>query len=398
VATVSLEKVSKTYPNGAPAVSDLDLEVAEGELMVMVGPSGSGKTTALRMVAGLEDITSGTLRLGGQVVNDLSPKDRNVAMVFQSYALYPHMTVAENIGFALRLRKLPKDQIKAKVTETAQLLGLSEYLDRKPGQLSGGQRQRVAMGRAVVREPSVFLMDEPLSNLDAKMRVQMRSEISRIQRRVGVATLYVTHDQTEAMTMGDRVAVLHMGRLQQCDTPQVLYDRPDNVFVAAFIGSPAMNLYEAALSADADQLKLGSQSIALPASVLAARPALGQYRGKQVVLGIRPENLADAALVAAPATGTTLNVDVELIEALGNELQVHFLIDAPKAESRETKAASETEELAGLAAFQGGAAKSVGVARVLPRSELKAGSRATLAVDTDHLHFFDPTSGSAIWN
>jgi len=215
VATVSLDKVSKTYPNGAPAVQDLDLEVAEGELMVMVGPSGSGKTTALRMVAGLEDITSGTLRLGGQVVNDLSPKDRNVAMVFQSYALYPHMTVAENIGFALRLRKMPKDQVRAKVAETAQLLGLSEYLDRKPGQLSGGQRQRVAMGRAVVREPSVFLMDEPLSNLDAKTRVQMRSEISRIQRRVGVATLYVTHDQTEAMTMGDRVAVLHMGRLQQ---------------------------------------------------------------------------------------------------------------------------------------------------------------------------------------
>ena len=272
MATVSLDKVSKTYPNGAPAVQDLDLEVAEGELMVMVGPSGSGKTTALRMVAGLEDITSGTLRLGGQVVNDLSPKDRNVAMVFQSYALYPHMTVAENIGFALRLRKMPKDQVRAKVAETAQLLGLSEYLDRKPGQLSGGQRQRVAMGRAVVREPSVFLMDEPLSNLDAKMRVQMRSEISRIQRRVGVATLYVTHDQTEAMTMGDRVAVLHMGRLQQCDTPQVLYDRPDNIFVAAFIGSPAMNLYEAALNADATQLQAG-QPVGQPDPRDPGRPA-----------------------------------------------------------------------------------------------------------------------------
>jgi multiple sugar transport system ATP-binding protein len=389
--------VSKTYPNGAPAVQDLDLEVAEGELMVMVGPSGSGKTTALRMVAGLEDITSGTLRLGGQVVNDLSPKDRNVAMVFQSYALYPHMTVAENIGFALRLRKMPKDQIRAKVAETAQLLGLSEYLDRKPGQLSGGQRQRVAMGRAVVREPSVFLMDEPLSNLDAKMRVQMRSEISRIQRRVGVATLYVTHDQVEAMTMGDRVAVLHMGRLQQCDTPQVLYDHPDNVFVAAFIGSPAMNLYEASVSADADQLRLGSQSINLPPEVLKARPALGSYRSKTVVLGVRPEHLADAALGAAPESGTSLVVDVELIEALGNELQVHFLIDAVRAESQEAKAATETEELVGLP-IQGGGSKTTGVARISPRSALHAGSRATLQVDTDQLHFFDPTTGSAIWN
>jgi len=397
VATVSLEKVSKSYPNGTPAVSDLDLEVTEGELMVMVGPSGSGKTTALRMVAGLEDITSGTLRLGGQVVNDLSPKDRNVAMVFQSYALYPHMTVAENIGFALRLRKMPKDQIRAKVAETAQLLGLSEYLDRKPGQLSGGQRQRVAMGRAVVREPSVFLMDEPLSNLDAKMRVQMRSEISRIQRRVGVATLYVTHDQVEAMTMGDRVAVLHMGRLQQCDTPQVLYDHPDNVFVAAFIGSPAMNLYEAVVSADADQLRMGSQSINLPPEVLKARPALGSYRSKTVVLGVRPEHLADAALGAAPESGTSLVVDVELIEALGNELQVHFLIDAVRAESQEAKAATETEELVGLP-IQGGGSKTTGVARISPRSALHAGSRATLHVDTDQLHFFDPTTGSAIWS
>jgi multiple sugar transport system ATP-binding protein len=397
VATVSLEKVSKSYPNGTPAVTDLDLEVTEGELMVMVGPSGSGKTTALRMVAGLEDITSGTLRLGGQVVNDLSPKDRNVAMVFQSYALYPHMTVAENIGFALRLRKMPKDQVRAKVAETAQLLGLSEYLDRKPGQLSGGQRQRVAMGRAVVREPSVFLMDEPLSNLDAKMRVQMRSEISRIQRRVGVATLYVTHDQVEAMTMGDRVAVLHMGRLQQCDTPQVLYDHPDNIFVAAFIGSPAMNLYEAALSADADQLKVGAQSIKLPPEVLKARPALGGYRAKTVVLGVRPEHLSDAALSGEAESGTSLVVDVELIEALGNELQVHFLIDAVRAESQDTKAATETEELVGLP-IQGGGTKTTGVARISPRSELHAGSRATLHVDTDQLHFFDPTTGSAIWS
>ncbi len=328
MATVNLEKVSKVYPNGLPAVSELDLDVAEGELMVLVGPSGSGKTTALRMVAGLEDITSGTLRMGGKAVNDLPPKDRNVAMVFQNYALYPHMTVAQNIGFALKLRKFPKAEINTKVREAAQLLGLSDYLNSKPGQLSGGQRQRVAMGRAIVREPSVFLMDEPLSNLDAKLRVQMRAEISRIQRRVGVATLYVTHDQVEAMTMGDRVAVLHMGRLQQCDSPQSLYEHPDNLFVAAFIGSPAMNLYEASISSDATQVKLGSQSLNLSEALLDARPALRSYKDRKVVIGIRPEHLLDAALGPVPAPGTTLSADVELIEALGNELQVHFLLDA----------------------------------------------------------------------
>jgi multiple sugar transport system ATP-binding protein len=285
MATVTLDKVTKIYPNGFPAVKDLDLQVAEGELMVLVGPSGSGKSTALRMVAGLEEISSGTLTMGGKVVNDLPPKDRNVAMVFQSYALYPHMTVGENIGFSLKLRKVPKAQIQAKVKEAADLLGLTEYLDRKPGQLSGGQRQRVAMGRAIVREPSVFLMDEPLSNLDAKMRVQMRAEISRIQRRVGVATFYVTHDQTEAMTMGDRVAVLHKGELQQCDTPQVLYEHPDNMFVAAFIGSPAMNLYEAMLSPSGDEIKMGQQRLVLPAAVTQARPGLASYRDRKLILG-----------------------------------------------------------------------------------------------------------------
>jgi multiple sugar transport system ATP-binding protein len=396
MATVNLEKVSKVYPNGLPAVSELDLDVAEGELMVLVGPSGSGKTTALRMVAGLEDITSGTLRMGGKAVNDLPPKDRNVAMVFQNYALYPHMTVAQNIGFALKLRKFPKAEINTKVREAAQLLGLSDYLNSKPGQLSGGQRQRVAMGRAIVREPSVFLMDEPLSNLDAKLRVQMRAEISRIQRRVGVATLYVTHDQVEAMTMGDRVAVLHMGRLQQCDSPQSLYEHPDNLFVAAFIGSPAMNLYEASISSDATQVKLGSQSLNLSEALLDARPALRSYKDRKVVIGIRPEHLLDAALGPVPAPGTTLSADVELIEALGNELQVHFLVDAVRAESQETKAATETEELVGLP-IQGGGTKTTGVARVSPRSNLHAATRATLSIDTDQLHFFDPSTGSAIW-
>ena len=398
MATVNLEKMTKVYPNGKPAVLDLDLDVAEGELMVLVGPSGSGKTTALRMVAGLEDITSGTLRMGGKVVNDLAPKDRNVAMVFQSYALYPHMTVAENIGFSLKLRKVPKAQVQAKVKDAAALFGLTDYLDRKPSQLSGGQRQRVAMGRAIVREPSVFLMDEPLSNLDAKMRVQMRAEISRIQRRVGVATFYVTHDQTEAMTMGDRVAVLHMGELQQCDTPQYLYEHPNNLFVAAFIGSPAMNLYEATVSPEADSVRVGSQSLSLAEAMLTSRPALRGYRDRKLIVGIRPEDLDDPALNPAPGPGTTLVADVELVEALGNELQVHFLVDATKARSEVTAAASETEELGDLPDLQMGEAKADGVARISPRSDFRAGSRVTFVVRTEQIHFFDADSGQAIWD
>jgi multiple sugar transport system ATP-binding protein len=279
VATIDLEQINKTYPNGFHAVKDLDLNVRDGEFMVLVGPSGCGKTTALRMVAGLEPISSGTMRIGGRAVNDVSPKDRDIAMVFQNYALYPHMTVADNIGFALKLRKLSKTEVEAKVRQTAEILGLSDWLTRKPGQLSGGQRQRVAMGRAIVREPSAFLMDEPLSNLDAKLRVQMRAEVQRIQRRINVATLYVTHDQVEAMTMGDRVAVLRSGVLQQCDGPQVLYDRPDNLFVAAFIGSPAMNLYDASITEGAGALRLGS-------------PGTGRLRGPQG--GPRPATRAPA--------------------------------------------------------------------------------------------------------
>ena len=269
--------MTKVYPNGLTAIHELDLDVAEGEFMVLVGPSGCGKTTALRMVAGLEDITGGTLRIGDRVVNSVSPKDRDIAMVFQNYALYPHMTVGKNIAFALKLRKLPKAEIKQKVNDTAELLGLTECMDRKPGQLSGGQRQRVAMGRAIVREPSAFLMDEPLSNLDAKLRVRMRAEVARIQRRLGVATLYVTHDQVEAMTMGDRVAVISAGVLQQCDSPQVLYDHPKNLFVAGFMGSPAMNLFEGAIGDDASFVLVGSQKIALPTTVHGVRPALRGY-------------------------------------------------------------------------------------------------------------------------
>jgi ABC-type sugar transport systems, ATPase components len=276
MATIKLDQVSKVFPGGTKAVSDLNLNVADGEFMVLVGPSGCGKTTTLRMVAGLEEVSSGTVKIGNRVVNNVSPKDRDIAMVFQNYALYPHMTVAKNIGFALRMRRTPKDVIDTKVKEAAHILGLTEVLDRKPGQLSGGQRQRVAMGRAIVREPSAFLMDEPLSNLDAKLRVQMRAEVTRIQRHLGVATLYVTHDQTEAMTMGDRVAVLKDGLLQQCDTPEVLYDHPANLFVASFIGSPTMNLYEGRVLSSEDGLavEVGDQRLYVGTEEAATTPGL----------------------------------------------------------------------------------------------------------------------------
>ncbi len=385
MATVDLDQLNKVYPNGFHAVKDLNLNVGDGEFMVLVGPSGCGKTTALRMVAGLEDITSGNLRIGGKVVNDVTPKGRDIAMVFQNYALYPHMTVAENIGYALKLRKMPKDQLNAKVRETAEILGLTEWLDRKPGQLSGGQRQRVAMGRAIVREPSVFLMDEPLSNLDAKLRVQMRAEVSRIQRRIGVATIYVTHDQVEAMTMGDRVAVMRAGVLQQCDIPQVLYDHPDNLFVAAFIGSPAMNLYEATMGEGAGSIKIGSQQVELPQSVAVARPALAGYAGRGVVVGMRPEHLPAAG---QGASGPHLVGDIDLVEALGSELVVHFTIDAKRV-----RAEGAVSEDADAAVISG-----EGVARVDPRTPAKAGDKITFAVDAEGMQFFDADSGAAIWS
>jgi multiple sugar transport system ATP-binding protein len=384
MATVDMDQVNKVYENGFHAVKDLTLDVGDGEFMVLVGPSGCGKTTALRMVAGLEDITSGTLKIGGKVVNDETPKERDIAMVFQNYALYPHMTVRENIGFALKLRKLPKTEITSKVNDTAEILGLTEWLDRKPGQLSGGQRQRVAMGRAIVREPSVFLMDEPLSNLDAKLRVQMRAEVQRIQRRLAVSTIYVTHDQVEAMTMGDRVAVMRSGLLQQVDNPQVLYDRPDNLFVAAFIGSPAMNLYEASMSQDADAVKIGSQELALPVTCREAHPALRNYAGKKIIVGMRPEHLPGAGNGAA---GPKLIGNVDLVEALGSELVVHFTIDARRV--RAEGATSDDEDTT--------AQSGEGVARVDPNANVKVGERFAFAVRTEGLQFFDPETEQSIW-
>jgi len=308
------------------------------------------------------------------------------------------MTVAENIGFHLKIKKRPKAEIKQRVLEAAKLLDLEPYLDRKPARLSGGQRQRVAMGRAIVRQPQVFLMDEPLSNLDAKLRVATRTQIASLQRRLGVTTVYVTHDQVEAMTMGDRVCVLHKGQLQQCDTPQVLYEHPDNIFVAAFIGSPAMNLYEAALSPTGDEVKVGSQRLSLPQSVVQARPGLAAFRDRNLIIGLRPENLADASVSAPAGPGSTLEADVELVEALGNELQVHFLIEASRARSADTDLATGTAELGGVPALAAEGSKSEGVARIGPRSTLKAGSRAIFAVETESLHFFDPETGKAIWN
>ncbi len=398
MATVTLEQLTKVYPNGTTAVSGLDLEVADGEFMVLVGPSGCGKTTALRMVAGLEKITDGRLRIENRVVNDLPPKDRDIAMVFQNYALYPHMTVAENIGFALGLRRMPKQAIKEKVEAAAGMLGLREHLERKPAQLSGGQRQRVAMGRAIVREPAAFLMDEPLSNLDAKLRVQMRAEIAEVQRRVGVATLYVTHDQTEAMTMGHRVAVMRSGVLQQCDKPQTLYDEPDNLFVAAFIGSPSMNLYEGVVSPDGDAVRLGRQSLRIPAAVRQARPRLGEFRDRAVVVGIRPDHLSDAALQDRDLDGATLEGDVQLVEALGSELMVHFLVDAARVQSEDAAAAGEdVEERSDLASGEAGlASHAAGIARIESGSQIRAGTTARLAVDTAKLYFFDPADGVAI--
>ena len=391
MASISLEGVSKTYPNGLEAVHGLDLHIEDGELMVVVGPSGCGKTTVLRMVAGLEEITSGVVRIGNEVVNEVSPRDRDIAMVFQSYALYPQMSVAQNIGFPLRMKKLPKSEIEKRVKAAASVLGITDWLDRKPSQLSGGQRQRVAMGRAIVREPSAFLMDEPLSNLDAKLRVRMRAEVARVQKRIGVATLYVTHDQTEAMTLGHRVAVLRMGVLQQCDVPQVLYDRPANLFVAGFIGSPAMNLLKAELSEDCSVLMLGSQKLALPNDVLRQRPGLKRCGGSSIVVGVRPEDLRVAS---AGGSDMVLSGNVELVEALGAELLIHFSLDALIVRA-EGMATDDGDTSSGES--EPGDQEDC-VARVEPRHMVRVGEQITFSIVPDRLEFFELDSGIAIWD
>ncbi len=380
MATITLNDIDKVYENGFRAVSNLSLDIEDGEFLVLVGPSGCGKSTALRMIAGLESITGGELRIGDRVVNDLEPKDRDIAMVFQSYALYPHLTVRDNIAFALKLAKMPKEEIERRVSDAAQTLELTDNLDRKPAQLSGGQRQRVAMGRAIVRQPQAFLMDEPLSNLDAKLRVQMRGEIARLQHELNTTTVYVTHDQIEAMTMGDRVAVMSKGTLMQVDSPQNLYDRPANLFVAAFIGSPQMNLLRAGYQSGpgGGTLRLGSSTITLAE----APETLAKYSGSEVAVGIRPEHLSEAV---AGSTGNTISGKVTVREGLGSEVILHIDVDAPGVDTDDIRDATE-----GHAELQ-----SVS-ARLPPTTQLRVDDTVTLQVEAAQMHLFDLLTGLAI--
>jgi multiple sugar transport system ATP-binding protein len=389
MADIVLDKITKRYPDGYEAVKQIDLDISDGEFMILVGPSGCGKSTALRMIAGLEDISDGQLRIGGEVVNDKAPKDRDIAMVFQNYALYPHMTVRDNMGFALKLAKVPQAEIDKKVEEAARILDLQQHLDRKPANLSGGQRQRVAMGRAIVRDPKAFLMDEPLSNLDAKLRVQMRTEVSRIQQRLGTTTVYVTHDQTEAMTLGDRVAVMRAGVIQQVDSPQNLYDHPVNLFVAGFIGSPAMNFLPAEISGDKVRLPLGE--VSLPDRLRQAAQSSGA--GKQVIAGIRPEAFEDADLVGSHrGGGLTFEADVELTESMGSEIYAFFSFEGEAASSEQLQ---ELAQDAGAAEVPSAGQGHV-VARLSPESRAKSGERLKLWLDADKLHLFDAKSGRSL--
>jgi multiple sugar transport system ATP-binding protein len=395
VAEVVLDKVNKQYENGFHAVHDLSIDIADGEFIVLVGPSGCGKSTALRMIAGLEDISTGTLTIGDRVVNTLPSRDRDIAMVFQSYALYPHMSVADNIAYGLKLRRMDKSEIEKRVKRAADMLELGPLLDRKPKQLSGGQRQRVAMGRAIVREPQVFLMDEPLSNLDAKLRVQMRAEIAQVQRDLDVTTIYVTHDQTEAMTMGDRVALMKAGVLQQLGAPQHLYDHPDNIFVAGFIGSPPMNMALARVDrTDAGvMVSFGGATIQVPESVAAARPALASYAGRDVAVGIRSEDMEDAALARDAGSKARLTTSVALTEALGSEIVVHFPVDAPRVVTEDTKALEEDAHTDDVPVAHVG---NVWVASFSPRSRVRPRDQVEIAIDQERLHFFDAETGLAI--
>jgi multiple sugar transport system ATP-binding protein len=402
MAAVSFDGITKTYPDGTTAVNGLDLEIADGEFMVLVGPSGCGKTTALRMVAGLEDISRGVLKIGDRTVNHVPSRDRDIAMVFQSYALYPHLTVYDNIAFGLKIKKVPKEEIDKRVQNAAKILGLESFLQRKPRALSGGQRQRVAMGRAIVREPAVFLMDEPLSNLDAKLRVQMRAEIAGLQRDLGVTTVYVTHDQVEAMTMGDKVAVMRKGELQQVADPQTLYDRPVNLFVGGFIGSPSMNMVEATLEArnGGYAAKVGNQSIAIPPETVSARSGLAAYAGREVVLGIRPEGLEDAALNTNTPAEQRLQGTTELTEALGSEIMVHFSIAARPALTDDVRELAQDvgDERAVQELAEGAAETATLVGRFGARSRVRPGQPVEVAVDARSLHFFDPETGLGIYD
>jgi len=387
MSRIVLDAVSKQFPGGTTAVNALDLDVTDGELLVLVGPSGCGKTTALRMVAGLEEVTSGTIYIDDRPVNDVEPRHRDIAMVFQGYALYPHLSVYDNMAFSLKYRRaVSKAEIKARVAEAARILELEPFLDRRPRQLSGGQRQRVAMGRAIVRQPRAFLMDEPLSNLDAKLRVQMRAEIAQLQRSLGTTTIYVTHDQTEAMTLGSRVAVLQHGVLQQVASPQQLYQSPANLFVAGFIGSPPMNLIDAKLERgengqDGPQVIFGSHHLGIPAQVTAERPGLERYLGQDIVLGVRPEHLSDAALKRDVDTTSVLDLPVRLREDLGSDVQIHCGIGSA---AHHAEAAQDVTSLATL------------VGRMDPQTALAEGQIAKVHVETSRLHFFDPATGLAI--
>ena len=396
MAEIEFEKVSKSFGEGEPAVDELDLEIKDGEFMVLVGPSGCGKSTALRMVAGLEAITGGEVKIGGRVVNEVPPKDRDIAMVFQNYALYPHMTVYDNMAFALKLAKVDKSEMDRRVKEAASVLGLDEFLERKPKALSGGQRQRVAMGRAIVREPQAFLMDEPLSNLDAKLRVQMRSEIGRIQDDLGVTTIYVTHDQVEAMTMGDRVAVMRKGKLQQVGTPTELFLTPLNLFTAGFIGSPAMNFLTSPLHKDNGSyaIDIGGQSIKIAEDAAREKTELAKYDGKEIIVGIRPQDFQDASLTDKDVTGCSLKSKIDLVEVLGTETLVHFNVDAPMP---------ATEEMRELAAESGQEdaierqEENSFVAQLDPKTQVKRGDEVDLFVDTSQLHFFDQETSQGIY-
>ena len=392
MASVTLQNLTKSYAGGAlKAVEDVSIEIEDGEFRVLVGPSGCGKSTALRMIAGLEEITDGGVWIGDDFVNDVHPKDRDIAMVFQSYALYPHMSVFDNIAFPLQIAKMPKAEIAERVHEAARVLELEAYLKRRPGQLSGGQRQRVAMGRAIVRKPEVFLMDEPLSNLDAKLRVQMRAEIASLQHRLGVTTIYVTHDQVEAMTMGHRVALLKDGLLQQVDTPSNIYNKPKTTFVAAFIGSPTMNMYWATLEEGTDgelAVRMGSYLLKLPGDMASRRAKLAAYgAGKRLIVGIRPEDIADASLRGDADQGNCISGQVDLVEALGSDVIVHLGIDAPAAEVHSSDSLDEIKSEEG---------KSRCVARFTAKSEVGLGETVTVWLDTERMHFFDGETGEAL--